>query len=261
MPASTDDPERHHSPAVGDWPRGFDASWWPLLTVLGAAGVYAGVAMVLIDGGREPATGPRVLGGSLLLLLFSLGGWTYQGFVGETDGEATRAFEWGTALFLATEVATFGTGFAAYGYLHLRAWPPETLPALLSPFVLVNTVALVASSGTIHVAAAALERGLRRTFLSLLAATFGLGLLFLAGQAWEYYDFVTDGFVPTNGPFASVFFGLTGLHGFHVALGTGAIGVLLVRGLAGDYTPDSHTSVETVSLYWHFVDAVWLCLV
>ncbi len=128
--------------------------------------------------------------------------------------------------------------------------------------MIVNTGILVASSVTFHYAHRALERENQRRFLGLLGTTLALGLVFLAGQAYEYYEFVAhDGFTLTSGLFGTAFFGLTGLHGLHVALGIGGIAVLCWRAIRGHYGPDRDTSITTVSLYWHFVDAVWLFLV
>jgi cytochrome c oxidase subunit 3 len=113
-----------------------------------------------------------------------------------------------------------------------------------------------------HLAHGALESDRRRRFVGWLAATVGLGVVFVAGQVFEYYEFVAhESFTLSSGVFASAFFGLTGLHGLHVALGVVLIAVLLGRALRGHYDETRDTSVRTVALYWHFVDAVWLFLV
>jgi cytochrome c oxidase subunit 3 len=61
--------------------------------------------------------------------------------------------------------------------------------------------------------------------------------------------------------FGSAFFGLTGLHGLHVTLGAILLSIVFIRGLLGQYSAERHTSVSTVSMYWHFVDVVWIFLV
>ena len=72
---------------------------------------------------------------------------------------------------------------------------------------------------------------------------------------------VVEGFGLQTGVFGSAFYGLTGLHGFHVFLGVVMLAVVFGRALRGAYGPGRDTSVATASLYWHFVDAVWLLLV
>ncbi|ELK45544.1 cox-type terminal oxidase subunit III, partial [Haloferax sp. BAB-2207] len=59
----------------------------------------------------------------------------------------------------------------------------------------------------------------------------------------------------------SAFYGLTGLHGLHVSLGAVLLGIVFVRALRGQYSAERHVSVSTASMYWHFVDVVWIFLV
>jgi cytochrome c oxidase subunit 3 len=166
------------------------------------------------------------------------------------------------ALFLLSDVATFAAGFVYYAFVRVGPWPPSDLPPLLGSLVLVNTAVLVVSSGTIHLAHGALDSGRRERFVAWLAVTVGLGVVFVGGQALEYYEFVVEeGFSLSSGAFGSAFYGLTGLHGLHVTLGVVLLASLLVRALRGHYAEGRDTAVRTVSLYWHFVDAVWLFLV
>ncbi|ERG98095.1 MAG: heme/copper-type cytochrome/quinol oxidase, subunit 3, partial [Haloquadratum sp. J07HQX50] len=95
-----------------------------------------------------------------------------------------------------------------------------------------------------------------------LFTTLLLGFIFIGGQVYEYYEFIIhEGFTLTSGFFASAFFGLTGLHGLHVSLGAVLLAVVMLRALLGQYSADRHVSVSTVSMYWHFVDVVWIFLV
>lgn len=260
-----------HRPAAEDWPRGYgEASWWPLVVALGASGIYAGAGLFILGRGGAPLVGPAV--GPLLFVagmaafLTGLFGWTYHAFVkrfpGRPETAVTRRFRWATWMFLATEAATFGAGFGYYFYVRAGPWPPGGLPHLVSSLVVANTVLLLASSVTLHFAHTAIRAGDRRRFVGLLGVTVLLGVGFLAGQAWEYYEFIIrEGFTLTDGMFASAFFGLTGLHGIHVSLGVVLLGVLLGRALAGQFSADHHLGVTTISMYWHFVDAVWIFLV
>ena len=260
-----------HGPADPDWPHGYgEATWWPIVVVAGVVGIYAGVGLVVLAGLETPlvgpVVGPLVLAGGLVTFLGGVAGWTYQGFVSgyrlRRWTDVTDRFRWGAVLFVCAEVATFGAAFAYYGFVRAGPWPPGHLPDLLSSLVAANTALLVASSGTLHVAHEALLDGRRRRFVGLLGATVLLGLVFLIGQAYEYYEFlVVEGFTPTGGAYASAFYGLTGLHGLHVAFGVTMLAVVLARARYGQYDADRHASVTTATLYWHFVDAVWLLLV
>jgi len=259
----------HHPPADEDWPRGFgEASVWPGVTAVGVTAIYVGVAAYLLSRGAEPLV-PALLAVVLLipglgLFLAGLYGWTYHGFVSRywlrSGGEAT-ALRWGMLVFLVTDVATFGAGFVYYFFIRTGAWPPHELPHLLSSLVLVNTALLVTSSVTMHLADVSIRADRRRRFLLALGTTLGLGLLFVGGQVLEYAAFLGEAGLDPTSIFFSGFFALTGLHGLHVALGVVLLGVVFVRALRGQFSAERHTAVATVSMYWHFVDVVWLFLV
>jgi len=269
---TTDDHEGHHLPAVEDWPAGFgEASWWPFVTALGASGIYVAAALFVLGRGEEailPAMyGPAAFLVSLLAFLVGLYGWVYHAFVVNfwehgTGDHGGRALRFAMLLFLGTEIATFGGGFVYYFFIRAGAWSAEGLPHLLSSLVLVNTGILVVSSFTLHYAHVALRKNKHKRFLQLLGVTLALGVVFIGGQVLEYYEFiVNEGFTIAEGAFASAFFGLTGLHGLHVSLGAVLLAILFVRGYYGQYDAERHTSVSTVSMYWHFVDLVWIFLV
>jgi len=279
MSVETDDGhghgDSHHLPAVEDWPKGFgEASWWPFIAALGGAGFYVGAALFILGRGTEPILnpmiGPLVFVLSTVAFLTGLYGWLYHAFIvdfweGETVGYGFP-LKLTMLLFLGTEVATFGGGFVYYFFVRAGAW--ENLPAIvtegevLSTLVIANTLVLIASSVTMHYAHHALLKDDRKRFVRLLGTTFGLGLVFLAGQVYEYYEFVFHyGFGITDGAYGTAFYGLTGLHGLHVALGAVLLSIVFVRALYGHYSPEKHVSISTVSMYWHFVDVVWVFLV
>lgn len=258
-----------HLPAPDDWPKDFgEASWWPFVASIGAAAIYIGFSLWIMARSGS-ALGPEVLGPAILLLgvgvfIAGLYGWLYQGFIAhfwDREGSAAK-FRWGMILFLATEVFTFGSGFVYYFFIRSGTWPPGELPTLVSSLVLVNTAILVLSSVTLHYGHKALRNGNRTRYTQLLAATTLLGIVFIGGQLYEYYEFViAEGLSFESGPFYSAFFGLTGLHGLHVSLGVVLMIILLVRTVIGQYSAEQHTSVSTTTMYWHFVDAVWVFLV
>jgi cytochrome c oxidase subunit 3 len=173
----------------------------------------------------------------------------------------------GMLLFIASEAMLFGSFFAAYFFVRVvnpdatiieperwQTWPPE--PFEFPVFVAgVNTAILVTSSFTIHWAVQAIRRGNRRGLQAGLVATIALGLAFLLTQAIEYAHV---GFNTGDGAFASVFFGLTGLHGAHVAVGLSLLIIAAVRAFRGHYSPEHYHGVEIPGIYWHFVDVMWI---
>ncbi len=166
----------------------------------------------------------------------------------------------GVIVFLVAEGMIFLGLFAAY--LTFRAvapvWPPEGSPEreLLLPGI--NTVILIASSFVIHNADTAIKKnnvaGLRNWFI----ATAIMGIIFLAGQVYEYSHLE---FGLRSNLYASTFYVLTGFHGLHVCFGVLLILGVLWRSLKPDhYSSKSHFGVEAAEIYWHFVDIVWIIL-
>jgi cytochrome c oxidase subunit III len=82
-------------------------------------------------------------------------------------------------------------------------------------------------------------------------------VLFLAGQLYDYSQL---GFGLSDGPFGTTFYTLTGFHGAHVFGGTVGLTILLARAVGGQFSARNHVAVEAISMYWHFVDVVWICL-
>ena len=266
------DDHGHHLPAVEDWPRGFgEASWWPFVAALGAGGIYLGAALYVLV--TRNIVGYGVFAGaaivSTLLFLVGLFGWLYHAFIVSfwergADEQSEHKLRWGMVAFLGSEVATFSAGFIYYFFV--RVGDVGEVPELFGSLVLVNTALLVASSFTIHFAHTSLLKGNRNRFIGLLGTTLALGLVFIAGQVYEYYEFIVhEGFALGSGEFSQVFasgfYALTGLHGLHVSLGAVLIGIIFVRAVRGQYSAERHVSVSTVSMYWHFVDIVWIFLV
>jgi cytochrome c oxidase subunit 3 len=242
-------------------------SRWPTLTAFAAAALYAGIGLALVGLDLVPLPLAAGLAGvGALGFLVGIAGWVHEAFGPATDTTGAldrRSLYWGTTvLFLVSDVATFLGGFVYYAFVRVGAWPPSELPPLLSSLVAINTGLLVVSSVTLHYGHEALREGHRRRFLGLLGLTTALGAVFVGGQALEYYEFVhAEGFTLASGGFASAFYGLTGLHGLHVAAGVVMLAVVFVRALRGAYGPDRDAGIRTVSLYWHFVDVVWIFLV
>jgi cytochrome c oxidase subunit III len=85
-------------------------------------------------------------------------------------------------------------------------------------------------------------------------------LIFLLMQAFDYALLYGEGMQLGSGPFGTTYYTLTGFHGAHVFGGVLMLGVVLYRGAVGQFSAKHHDAVEAVSLYWHFVDVVWILL-
>jgi cytochrome c oxidase subunit III len=175
----------------------------------------------------------------------------------------------GVMCFLVSEMALFGSLIFMYLYVRRASlqWPPQNPPGLdlFKPFpwqlATVNTVVLLSSGVTMHFAFQALRRGNMRMLYTLLITTIVLGALFLGGQAYEYTNLIyVDHLTMAVGTYGSTFFMLTGLHGAHVTGGVIFLLVLLIGTVRGKFN-QSHTMVpHAATLYWHFVDAIWVVL-
>jgi cytochrome c oxidase subunit 3 len=165
----------------------------------------------------------------------------------------------GMLLFIASEIMFFGGLFATY--FNARAsvgageWHPPEGGHLDLPLAAVLTAILVASSFTMQFGVWAIRRGDVGKLRLWTAITLGLGILFLAGQLYDYSQL---GFGISDGIFGTVFYTLTGFHGAHVFGGVVGLTIVLARALQGQFTARNHVAVEAVSMYWHFVDVVWI---
>ncbi len=121
------------------------------------------------------------------------------------------------------------------------------------------TICLLSSSLTIHFAGKQLERGRRAAFLALWLLTLILGALFLYGTAQEWHRLIYErGLTISTNLFGTTYYSLVGLHGFHVTAGLIMLTAVLLFGLAGRVGPEQSARIDVLSLYWHFVDAVWV---
>ncbi len=124
-----------------------------------------------------------------------------------------------------------------------------------------NTIVLIASSGTVHVAHHALKEGNRKKFVRWLGLTVALGVFFLFLQAEEYIHAYQElGLTLESGIYGTTFFLLTGFHGAHVTLGTIMLLIAFLRGLKGHFSESDHFGFEAAAWYWHFVDVIWIGL-
>src|ERR1700752_307072 len=121
------------------------------------------------------------------------------------------------------------------------------------------TICLLSSSLTIHFAAKLLERGRRGAFLALWLFTLVLGALFLYGTCQALHRLIYEhGLTISTNLFGTTYSSLVGLHAFHVTAGLILLSIVLLFGLAGRVGPEQSARVDVLSMYWHFVDAVWV---
>ncbi len=167
-------------------------------------------------------------------------------------------------LFLGSECLFFGSLIGTYLlYRNTTAEigiGPIPIDLFDIPFTSVSTFVLLMSSVTMVLALAAIQRGDRRGTQVWLLATALLGMLFLAGQAFEFTEFYNQGLSLDTNLFGTTFFVLTGFHGAHVSIGVLILLSLYVMTLRGRLTPANSINVELIGLYWHFVDIVWIVI-
>ena len=160
----------------------------------------------------------------------------------------------GMLLFLASEAVFFI--FLVIGYVYLHSTDVQRASAVLDPRVTgVYTIALLASSATIWLAG----RG-ARVRRGWLVATIVLGAVFLVGQSREYWRLLHNDVTVSRDLFGTLFYTLTGIHGVHVAAGVVMMLVLAALVWRSSKLTLDRVSLESISLYWHLVDVVWIVI-
>ena len=253
-----------------------------LVTMLGAASWVNGIEL-----GKW-----AVLVGILSLitvLYFWFGDAISEEEAGLNSKRVDVSYRWSMSWFIFSEVMFFAAFFGALWYVRtvttpwlgdldhrLLLWPnfvptwPNLGPAgvvpafqTMSPFWLptINTALLLSSGVTLTISHHALRENHRGKSEFWLFLTIVLGTIFVVCQAFEYYHAYHElNLKFTSGAYGSLFFMLTGFHGFHVIMGATMLTVMLIRMLKGHFTANNHFGFEGAAWYWHFVDVVWLGL-
>ena len=121
------------------------------------------------------------------------------------------------------------------------------------------TICLLSSSLTIHYAGKFLQKGERGAFLSLWCLTIVLGGLFLFGTGQEWHRLIYEhGLTISTNLFGTTYYSLVGLHALHVTVGMIMFVIVAIFAFAGQIGREHSHRVRVLSLYWHFVDAVWV---
>jgi heme/copper-type cytochrome/quinol oxidase subunit 3 len=165
------------------------------------------------------------------------------------------------AWFILTEAMLFVSLFFSYFLLRDQnaQWPMDEPPKL--GFALAMLVVLLASSAVVEWGRKKAKAGDEATGRLALSITVLLGIVFLVLQGFEYHEHLKT-MLPTDDAYASMFYTITSIHGFHVILGLlmlAYVAMLPHIGPGSDKPP--HRPLHTASLYWHFVDAAWVVIV
>ena len=165
---------------------------------------------------------------------------------------------WGMLCLIATEASLFAYLLFSYYYVAIQrgpSWAPQPHPSLRLSGP--NTVVLLASSVAVWWGEEGVKKGERGRQLVGLAIAIGLGAVFLVVQGFEWR---AKTFNLASGSYGSLFFTITGFHMAHVIAGVAILIAVFGWSAVGTFTPRRHAPVSISSIYWHFVDAVWLAV-
>ncbi|WIO74250.1 cytochrome c oxidase subunit 3 [Porticoccaceae bacterium LTM1] len=279
-----------------------ESSKLPLLATIGLITTVFGASHWLNDSSVLGIGGFEIFMVGALIFAGVLASWwntvIKENMAGLPNAQLKRSYVWGMGWFIFSEVMFFFIFFFALAYVRIYGldwleadtlsqwgeftadWPLMTTPdqalngegatefigpnAIIDPWhlPLYNTIILLASSFTVHIAHNAIKAGKRGAFNLWLGITIALGATFLYFQVVEYHEAYTDlGLTLQSGIYGTTFFMLTGFHGAHVTMGTIMLLIQLCRSVfGGHFKKDDHFGFEASSWYWHFVDVVWVCL-
>ena len=164
----------------------------------------------------------------------------------------------GMFALIAAEAAIFTIFVVAYlFYVGKSLTGPAPKDVLSVPVF--YTICLLSSSLTIHLAAKSLRRGSVPRFAILWLATIVLGAIFMYGTATEWHRLIyRDGLTISTNLFGTTYYSLVGLHGFHVLVGLVSLSIVMALTLLESVKQEHAERVDILSLYWHFVDIVWM---
>ena len=162
-------------------------------------------------------------------------------------------------IYLMSDCLLFAGLFATYSVLHARTAGGPTPQGLFElPYVLTETVFLLVSSFTCGLATLAMGRRSRGATLGWLAVTFALGLVFVGMEVHEFAHMVAMGAGPDRSAFLSSFFTLVATHGLHVTCGLVWMAIMMVLVVKKGFTPSTESRLSCLSLFWHFLDIIWV---
>jgi heme/copper-type cytochrome/quinol oxidase subunit 3 len=167
---------------------------------------------------------------------------------------------WGMVFLIVTEGLFFSILLTSYFFIRFQQgpeWPPGEITNPKLQLVLIMTPILLLSSGPIHWAERGIRGGSVRRLRIGLLVTMLLGATFLVLQGFEYSETLKEFTARTN-VYGTLFFTITGFHGIHVFVGLVLLGWLQFYAWRGRFTKERNLPVQLITMYWHFVDVVWV---
>ncbi|WP_338553968.1 cytochrome o ubiquinol oxidase subunit III [Paenibacillus sp. KS-LC4] len=175
----------------------------------------------------------------------------------EHEHESLKTF--GFWMFLITDVILFGTLFATFVVLRFSTdGGPTAAEMFKMPGVIAETFILLTSSFTSGIAVLQMHKGNKKGLIGWLAVTAVLGLAFIYLEVSEFIELVHEGVTIGTSAYWSAFFTLVGTHGLHVSVGIVWMTALMIQLYRRGITPVTQRKVNIISLYWHFLDVVWI---
>ncbi|MCK0713801.1 cytochrome o ubiquinol oxidase subunit III [Chromohalobacter sarecensis] len=175
------------------------------------------------------------------------------------DAGAMKVF--GFWVYLMSDLVIFGSLFAAYAVLMKgTAGGPSGADIFELPLILVSTFLLLFSSFTYGMAVLAMHADRVAQVKGWLVITFLLGAGFIGLEIYEFHHLIAEGFGPDRSAFLSSFFTLVGTHGLHVTFGLIWMLVMIVQLFTKGLNDKTRPRIMCLSLFWHFLDIVWICV-
>ncbi len=164
-------------------------------------------------------------------------------------------------LYLMTDCLLFASIFATYTVLFMNTANGASGRNIFElNFVLIETVTLLISSITYGFALVCARSKNRTGSLIWLVITFVLGLIFINMELYEFHHLIEEGNGPQRSAFLSAFFVLVGTHGLHVTAGLIWMFIMIVELIKLDFGSRTFTRLNCLSLFWHFLDVIWICV-
>ncbi len=177
----------------------------------------------------------------------------------EHHHDVASTIQLGFWIYLMSDCLLFSGLFATYAVLHGHtAGGPAGYQLFDLPSVLTETMFLLISSFTCGLATLAMNRDQRNATVGWLAVTFLFGLGFITMEVREFSHMVAIGAGPSHSAFLSSFFTLVATHGLHVTCGLIFMAVMMVSVLRKGLTPTTRARLNCLSLFWHFLDIIWV---
>ncbi|EPD3799516.1 cytochrome o ubiquinol oxidase subunit III [Proteus mirabilis] len=178
---------------------------------------------------------------------------------GHHDAGATKVL--GFWIYLMSDLILFASLFATYAVLvNGIADGPSGKEIFSLPFVLVETFLLLFSSITFGFAMLSMNKGSVSQVNLWLFVTFLFGLGFVVMEVYEFHELIAEGYGPDRSAFLSAFFALVSTHGLHVTAGLVWIIIMMIQVSRRGLTDVNRTRLSCLSLFWHFLDVVWICV-